>query len=162
MESIFDFSTFPWSCFYLINPFVPDVGEQVMTNIDALVTFLFGVCLPTLDVYSDMGLAYRFLTTRCHTFKPYLYYEKYHQWNRVVYKDWKEPECPIWYLDEVKFGLEYNETCTKSGFKCPMINKTIAINNICDGFLYIPSYGAGINGNDCGDWSDEKFCHGRK
>ena len=142
--------------------FVPIAGEQVMSNIDALVTFLFGVCLPTLDVYSDIGLAYRFLSTRCHTFKPYLYYEKYHQWNRVVYKDWKEPECPIWYLDEGKFGLEYNETCTKSGFKCPTINKTIAINNICDGFLYIPSYRAGINGNDCGDWSDEKFCHGKK
>ena len=113
-----------------------------------------------------------FLTTRCHTFKPYLYYEKYHQWNLVVYKelkissywnfDWKGSECPIWYLDEDKFGLEYNKTCIKSGFKCPMINKTIAINNICDGFLYIPSYGAGINGNDCGDWSDETFCHGRK
>ena len=99
MESIFDFSTFPWSSFYLKNVFVPIEGEQVMSTVDALVTFLFGVCLPTWDVYSDMGLAYRFFTTRCHNFKSTLYYEKYLQWRPwytngrncvIVPNEWEE------------------------------------------------------------------------
>ena len=99
MESMFNFNTFPWSCFYLTNAFVPVVGEQVMSMVDALVTFLFGVCLPSWDVYSDVGLAYRFLTNRCHTFKSSLYYEKYHQW-KVRYSN--KTQCFIvpnyWHL----------------------------------------------------------------
>ena len=128
MESMFNFSTFPWSCFYLTNAFVPVVGEQVMSMVDALVTFLFGVCLPSWDVYSDVRLAYRFLTNRCHTFKSYLYYEKYHQWKR---------------------------------WKCPTTNQYIPRHGICDGVLYTPSFGFGIYGNGCGDWSDEEFCNGK-
>ena len=155
MESMFNFSTFPWSCFYLTNAFVPVVGEQVMSMVDALVTFLFGVCLPSWDVYSDIGLAYRFLSNRCHTFKSSLYYEKYHQW-KVRYSN--EAECPIVGMDY--WGREKEaDTC----FKCPTINnKTITIDGICDGFLYIPSLAVGIYGNDCGDWSDEEFCSGKK
>ena len=50
------------------------------------------------------------------------------------------------------------ETC----YKCPKINnKYISTDGICDGFLYIPSFGFGIYGNDCGDWSDEEFCNGK-
>ena len=153
MESMFNFSTFPWSCFYLTNTFVPGVGEQVMSMVNALVTFLFGIFLPSWDVYSDMGLAYRFLTTRCHTFKSYHYYEKYHQW-KVRYSN--KTECPI-VLN--RRGIEEKaDIC----FLCPTTNKTITIDGICDGFLYIPSFGVGIYGNDCGDWSDEEFCSGEK
>ena len=97
MESMFNFNTFPWSCFYLTNAFVPVVGEQVMSMVDALVTFLFGVCLPSWDVYSDVGLAYRFLTNRCHTFKSYLYYEKYHQWKFGGYSN------ILFYRDQYRF-----------------------------------------------------------
>ena len=80
MESMFDFSTFPWTCFYLTNAFLPVVGKHVMTTVDALMTFLFGICLPSWDVYSDIALSYSFWSTRCHTFDSSLYYEKYHQW----------------------------------------------------------------------------------
>ena len=192
-----DFSTLPWSCFYLTNPFV---GEQVMSTIDALVTFLFGVCLPSWDVYSDMGLSYRFLTNRCHTFKPHQYYEKFLQWKRrhskspecqivpngwvwqqdlydkyedgtkICYKPMNKTLCPSYskltreYSNEkreftdVRREFEY-DTC----YKCPKINnKYIIADGICDGFLYIPSFGSGIYGNDCGDWSDEEFCNGKK
>ena len=132
MESMFNHGT-------LIDPLV---GEQVMSITDALMTFLFGVCLPSWDVYSDMGLAYHFLTERCHTFKPYLYYEKYLQW--------KTTKCS-------------KEDSYKECIECPIIdNKTITSDGICDGFLYIPSFGCGIYGNDCGDWSDEEFCSGKK
>ena len=135
------------SCFYLTNPFV---GEQVMSTIDALVTFLFGVCLPSWDVYSDMGLSYRFLANRCHNFKPHQYYEKFLQWKR---RHSKSSECQI-LLDYTRF-----DTC----YKCPKINnKGVIADGICDGFLYIPSFGVGIYGNDCGDWSDEEFCSGKK
>ena len=190
MESMLDFSTLPWSCFYLTNPFV---GEQVMSTIDALVTFLFGVCLPSWDVYSDMGLSYRFLTNRCYTFKPHQHHEKFLQWKRIhsklpecqigtrqeglwdryrygtkiCYKPMNETICPTYFkltreysnyekreFTDVRREFEY-DTC----YKCPKINKGVIADGICDGLLYTPTFGFGIYGNDCGDWSDEEFCN---
>ena len=37
--------------------------EPVMSTTDALFTFLFGVGLPSWDVYSDLGLIYALLTS---------------------------------------------------------------------------------------------------
>ena len=66
MEAILDFSASPviygirgiYYCFL-------DVifGKRVMSITDILFTFLFGVCLPSWDVFSDIGMAY-FLISR--------------------------------------------------------------------------------------------------
>ena len=37
--------------------------EPVMSTTDALFTFLFGVGLPSWDVYSDLGLIYNLMST---------------------------------------------------------------------------------------------------
>ena len=34
------------------------LGKRVMSNTEALMTLIFGVCLPSWDVYSDFGFAY--------------------------------------------------------------------------------------------------------
>ena len=54
--------------------------EPVMSVMDALFTLLFGVCLPTWDVYSDFISAFRLIIPRCYDYKAYYYYEKYHNW----------------------------------------------------------------------------------
>ena len=56
-----------------------------MTFFDALFTFLFGVALPSWDVYSDVIFAYTLATPICNYFdydEGYKYYEKHHNWSR--------------------------------------------------------------------------------
>ena len=65
MESMLDFSTSPsmfvlrGTCYSVANQ---ALQEPVMSITDALFTFLFGVGLPSWDVYSDLGLIYDLLT----------------------------------------------------------------------------------------------------
>ena len=65
MESMLDFSASPamfivrGTYYSVANKFL---GEPVMSTTDALFTFLFGVGLPSWDVYSDLGLIYGLLT----------------------------------------------------------------------------------------------------
>ena len=65
MESTLDFSTSPFmyvlrgTCYSVANQ---ALREPVMSTTDALFTFLFGVGLPSWDVYSDLGFIYALLT----------------------------------------------------------------------------------------------------
>ena len=65
MESMLDFSASPamyvmrGTYYGMVNQ---ALGEPVMSTTDAVFTFLFGVGLPSWDVYSDFGLIYGFLT----------------------------------------------------------------------------------------------------
>ena len=60
-----DFSTSPFmyvlrgTCYSVANQ---ALQEPVMSTTDALFTFLFGVGLPSWDVYSDLGFIYALLT----------------------------------------------------------------------------------------------------
>ena len=131
---MFDFSVFPWSCFYLTNAFVPIVGEQVMSTVDVLMTFLFGVLLPSWDVYSDMGLAYRFLTKRCHTFTSSLY-SKYHQWKL---RDSKSTNCPI-----VPNEFKYNYNVSGKEFDSQIDNQLVQLGcfkRMNEISIYCPTY----------------------
>ena len=56
--------------------------DSVMSFSDALFTFLFGVGLPSWDVYSDLIFALTLAIPRCYDYEAYLYYEKYHNWSR--------------------------------------------------------------------------------
>ena len=55
-----------------------------MSFSDALFTFLFGVGLPSWDVYSDLIFALTLAIPRCNygIYEADLYYEKYHNWSR--------------------------------------------------------------------------------
>ena len=55
--------------------------DSVMSFSDALFTFLFGVGLPSWDVYSDLIFASTLAIPRCYDYEAYLYYEKYHNWS---------------------------------------------------------------------------------
>ena len=85
MESLLDFSVSPLifvirgAYYSLLNVFLG--GERVMSLVDILVTFVFGVCLPTLDTYSDLGLAYTLIRPTCRKYKGYIYHEKYLGWS---------------------------------------------------------------------------------
>ena len=65
MESILDFSAstsmyvLRGTCYSVANQ---ALQEPVISNTDALFTFLFGVGLPSWDVYSDLGFIYALLT----------------------------------------------------------------------------------------------------
>ena len=66
MESMLDFSASPFMyvlrgtcCYSVANQ---PLQEPVMSTTDALFTFLFGVGLPSWDVYSDLGFIYALLT----------------------------------------------------------------------------------------------------
>ena len=87
MESaLLDFSTTPLifvirGIFYSFsNVFF---GERVMSIVDMLVTFVFGVCLPSWDTYSDLVLAYTLIRPTCRKFKSYIYHEKYLGWHSI-------------------------------------------------------------------------------
>ena len=87
MESLLDFSTTPFifairGIFYSFsNVFF---GERVsMSIVDMLVTFVFGVCLPSWDTYSDLVLAYTLIRPTCRKFKSYIYHEKYLGWHSI-------------------------------------------------------------------------------
>ena len=65
MESTLDFSASP--SMYVLRGICYSVANQalrepVMSPTDALFIFLFGVSLPSWDVYSDLGLIYALLT----------------------------------------------------------------------------------------------------
>ena len=85
MESLLDFSVSPLifvirgAYYSSLNVFLG--GERVMSLVDILVTFVFGVCLPTLDTYSDLGLAYTLIRPTCRKYKGYIYHEKYIGWS---------------------------------------------------------------------------------
>ena len=55
--------------------------ERAMSYIDALLTFLFNVCLPTFDVYSDISFAFSLIFPICNEYyKPWKYYVEKHNW----------------------------------------------------------------------------------
>ena len=56
----------------------------MMSAIDAIFTILFGVCLPTWDVYSDFISAFRLIIPTCYDYKANYYYEKYHNMADLV------------------------------------------------------------------------------
>ena len=86
MESIIvEFRTSPWifafrAPFYFLSTILAMDG--VMTITDALFTFLFGVALPSWDVYSDLFFSITLIIPRCYDYEGYQYYEKYHNWSR--------------------------------------------------------------------------------
>ena len=55
---------------------------SVMSITEAWLTFCFGVCLPTWDVYSDLISAYRLIISQCYDYEAYKYYEKGLNWGR--------------------------------------------------------------------------------
>ena len=58
--------------------------ERAMSHIDALFTFLFNVCLPTVDVYSDLAFALSLIYPICNEYyKPWEYYVKVLNWNHA-------------------------------------------------------------------------------
>ena len=85
MEStILNFTTSPWrfvfrAPFYFLAAKLA-MDDSVMSFVDALFTFLFGVALPSWDVYSDVIFAYTLIIPRCNDYEAYHYYEKYHNW----------------------------------------------------------------------------------
>ena len=60
--------------------------EPVMSAIDTIVTLLFGICLPTWDVYSDFIFAFKLIIPKCYDYKAYHYYEKHYNWSRKFTK----------------------------------------------------------------------------
>ena len=56
--------------------------DSVMSFPDILFTFLFGVGLPSWDVYSDLIFASTLAIPRCYDYEAYQYYAKYHNWSR--------------------------------------------------------------------------------
>ena len=86
MEStILDFRTSPWRFAFRGTVYFLSAKlamESVMTFFDALFTFLFGVALPSWDVYSDLIFALTLAIPRCYDYEGYHYYEKYHNWSR--------------------------------------------------------------------------------
>ena len=86
MEStILNFRNSPWSFafrgtyYFLLAKLAMD---SVMSFSDALFTFLFGVVLPSWDVYSDLIFAFRLAIPRCYdSWKRWNYYKKFHNWS---------------------------------------------------------------------------------
>ena len=60
--------------------------DSVMSFSDALFTFLFGVALPSWDVYSDVIFALTLMIPRCNDYfnYSYQYYEHRLNWNRKL------------------------------------------------------------------------------
>ena len=116
MESLLDFSVSPLifvirgAYYSLLNVFLG--GERVMSLVDILVTFVFGVCLPTLDTYSDLGLAYTLIRPTCRKYKGYVYHEKYlgwsskflHQGKCISFNIFKKVIVPTRYLKQNEVG----------------------------------------------------------
>ena len=63
--------------------------DSVMSFSDALFTFLFGVGLPSWDVYSDVIFALTLAIPRCYHYEGFYYYAKYHNWSRkyIIFRD---------------------------------------------------------------------------
>ena len=89
MEStILNFRTSPWrflfrgTSYFLSAKFAID---SVMSFFDALFTFLFGVALPSWDVYSDVIFGYTLSIPRCNYFdydEAYQHFQHKHNWSR--------------------------------------------------------------------------------
>ena len=125
--------------------------DSVMSFSDALFTFLFGVGLPSWDVYSDLIFALTLAIPRCYNYEAYHYYEKYHNWSRkyIIFGgiyDKANMFLKCFYFLEGNCESEFY-------FQCPEINKCIYIDGICEDDVY--GY------NDCGDGSDEIYCNGK-
>ena len=86
MEStVLNFRSFPWR--FALRETIHFLSaklavDSIMSFPDALFTFLFGVGLPSWDVYSDLIFASTLAIPRCYDYEAYLYYEKYHNWSR--------------------------------------------------------------------------------
>ena len=89
MEStILNFRESPWrfavrGTFYFLS--AKFAIDSVMSFFDALFTFLFGVALPSWDVYSDVIFGYKFSNPRCNYWdydEAYQYYQHKHNWSR--------------------------------------------------------------------------------
>ena len=89
MESILsDIRNAPWrfafrAPFYFLSANL--AMDSVMSIADAIFTFLFGVALPSWDIYSDLFFSLSLIIPRCYDyeyFKPYDYYEKHLNWTR--------------------------------------------------------------------------------
>ena len=93
MESIIvEFRTSPWifafrAPFYFLSTKLAMDG--IMTITEALFTFLFGVALPSWDVYSDLIFSFSLIIPRCN-YEPYHYYEKHLNWSRKYTTVWSE------------------------------------------------------------------------
>ena len=123
--------------------------DSVMSVSDAFFTFLFGVGLPSWDVYSDLIFALTLAIPRCNDYKAYLYYEKYHNWSRkyIIFRG---------IYDKAKIFLKcfyfLEGNCKKEDyFQCPETNKCIWRWHICDA----------DDRDHCGDGSDELYCNGK-
>ena len=65
--------------------------ERAMSYIDALLTFLFNVCLPTFDVYSDIATAFSLIFPICNEYKkPWEYYVEELNWKQSWH--WKSKQ----------------------------------------------------------------------
>ena len=89
MEStILNFRSSPWrftfrETFYFLSAKL--AANSVMTFSDALSIFLFGVALPSWDVYSDVIFGYTLAIPRCNYWDyeyGFKYYENHHNWSR--------------------------------------------------------------------------------
>ena len=86
MESILgDIRNAPWrfafrAPFYFLSAKL--AMDSVMSIADAIFTFLFGVALPSWDVYSDLFFSLSLIIPRCYDYEPYHYYEKHLNWTR--------------------------------------------------------------------------------
>ena len=82
--TIINFRSSPWTfafreTFHFLSAKL--AADSVMTFSDALSTFIFGVALPSWDVYSDLTFAHTLTIPRCNDYEDYNYYEKYHNWS---------------------------------------------------------------------------------
>ena len=81
MEStILNFRSSPWrfafrGTFHFLSAKLAE--DSVMSFWDALFTFLFGVVLPSWDVYSDLIFALTLTISICYDYEEDIHYEKY-------------------------------------------------------------------------------------
>ena len=90
MEALLDFTAASPLIFLMRGAlyFLRDVflgSEGVMTIVDVLTTFFLGVCLPSWDVYSDIGLAYYLIRPTCRNFVSAIDVEKHLNFNGELY-----------------------------------------------------------------------------
>ena len=122
--------------------------DSVMSFPETLFTFLFGVGLPSWDVYSDLIFALKLAIPRCYDYEAYHYYEKYYNWSRkyIIFRGiFDKAKMFLKCLYFLEGNCKYNEQL----FECPETNKCIWRENICNGY------------NNCEDGSDELHCSGK-
>ena len=152
MEStILNFRSSPWR-FALRETFHFLSEDSVMSFSDALFTFLFGVGLPSWDVYSDLIFALTLVSPRCYDYEAYLYYEKYHNWSRkyIIFRgiyDKAKMFLKCFYF----IGKDSKGNCIDYDFfQCPETKMYLYIWYTCN------------TEDDCGDdGSAELYCNGK-